>query len=159
MKDVAGVYHLFVYDTSKGLWHKEDNTHVDAFCSCRGEMYYIDHADKKIKTMLGSGTLDTLPVEWMAETGVLTTSMPDKKYISRLTVRMALNIGTRVHIYAEYDSSGAWEHLFTMTGSNLRSFAVPIRPKRCDHLKLRITGEGDAKIYSIAKTIEQGSDY
>lgn len=159
MKDVADVYHLFVYDTSKGLWHKEDNTQVAAFCSCRGEMYYIDHADSKIKTMLGGGTLDTLPVEWMAETGVLTTEMPDKKYISRLTVRMALALGTRVYIYAEYDSSGAWEHLFTMTGNNLRSFAVPIRPKRCDHLRLRFMGEGDAKIYSITKTIEQGSDY
>ena len=159
MKDVAEMYHVFVYDTSKGMWHKEDNTQVDAFCSCRGEMYYIDHADKKIKTMFGGGTLDSLPVEWMAETGVLTTTMPDKKYISRLTIRMALDIGTRVHIYAEYDSSGAWEHLFTMTGNNLRSFAVPIRPKRCDHLKLRFEGEGNAKIYSIAKTIEQGSDY
>ena len=159
MKDVTDVFHLFVYDTSKGMWHKEDNTQVDAFCSCRGEMYYIDHADRKIKTMLGSGTLDTLPVEWMADTGVLTTTMPDKKYISRLTIRMALDIGTRVHIYAEYDSSGAWEHLFTMTGNNLRSFAVPIRPKRCDHLRLRFMGEGDAKIYSIVKTIEQGSDY
>ena len=76
-----------------------------------------------------------------------------------MTVRMALDIGTRVYIYAEYDSSGAWEHLFTMTGNNLRSFAVPIRPKRCDHLRLRFVGEGDAKIYSITKTIEQGSDY
>ena len=159
MKDSAGVYHFFVYDASKGLWHKEDNTQVDAFCSCRGEMYFIDHADKKIKTMFGTGNLDTLPVEWMAETGVMTTEMPDKKYISRLTIRMALDLGTRVHIYAEYDSSGAWEHLFTMTGNNLRSFGVPIRPKRCDHMRLRFMGEGDAKIYSIAKTIEQGSDY
>ena len=45
-----------------------------------------------------------------------------------------------------------------MTGNNLRSFAVPIRPRRCDHLRLRIEGEGDAKIFSIAKTIEIGSD-
>lgn len=159
MKDVYDEYHLFVYDTSKGMWHKEDNTRADAFCSCRGEMYFIDHADRKIKTMLGSGTLDTTPVEWMAETGVLTTSMPDKKYISRITARMSLALGTRVRIQVEYDSSGVWEHLFAMTGNKLRSFAVPIRPKRCDHMRLRFMGEGDAKIYSIAKTIEQGSDY
>ncbi len=159
MKDVSDVYHLFVYDTAKGLWHKEDNTQVDAFCSCRGEMYYIDHADGYIKTVFGSGRLDTDPIEWMAETGVLTAETPDKKYISRLTIRMALAFGTRVHIFAEYNSSGAWDHLFTMTGNSLRSFAVPIRPKRCDHLRLRFIGEGDAKIYSITKTIEQGSDY
>lgn len=159
MKDVYDEYHLFVYDTAKGMWHKEDNTRADAFCSCRGEMYFIDHADRKIKTMLGSGNKDTKPVEWMAETGVLTTSMPDKKYISRITARMSLALGTRVRIQVEYDSSGVWEHLFAMTGNKLRSFAVPIRPKRCDHMRLRFMGEGDAKIYSIAKTIEQGSDY
>jgi hypothetical protein len=45
-----------------------------------------------------------------------------------------------------------------MDGVSLQSFAVPIRPQRCDHLRLKIMGEGDAKIYSICKTIEWGSD-
>lgn len=159
MKDVTDVYHLFVYDAQRGLWHKEDNTQVAAFCSCRNEMYYIDQADGLIKTVLGSGILDTQSVSWDVETGVLTTDMPDKKYISRVVTRMSLGIGTRVYFYIQYDSQGDWELLFTMTGNNLRSFAVPIRPKRCDHFRLRIVGEGDAKIYSTAKTIEQGSDY
>ena len=159
MKDSSNLWHLFVYDTAKGMWHHEDNTHADCFCSCREEMYFIDHADKKIRTVFGGGTKDTKPVEWMAETGVIGVDSPDKKYLSRLTVRMWLDIGTQVYFFAQYDSGGEWEHLFTMTGNNLRSFAVPIRPKRCDHLRIRIVGEGDAKIYSIAKVIEEGSDY
>lgn len=159
MKDSSNLWHMFVYDTAKGMWHHEDNTHADCFCSCREEMYFIDHADKKIRTVFGGGTKDTKPVEWMAETGVIGTDSPDKKYLSRLTVRMWLDIGTQVYFFVQYDSGGEWEHLFTMTGNNLRSFAVPIRPKRCDHLRIRIVGEGDAKIYSIAKVIEEGSDY
>ena len=159
MKDSSNLWHLFVYDTAKGMWHHEDNTHADCFCSCREEMYFIDHADKKIRTVFGGGTKDTKPVEWMAETGVIGVDSPDKKYLSRLTVRMWLDIGTQVYFFVQYDSGGEWEHLFTMTGNNLRSFAVPIRPKRCDHLRIRIVGEGDAKIYSIAKVIEEGSDY
>ena len=159
MKDSSNLWHMFVYDTAKGMWHHEDNTHADCFCSCREEMYFIDHADKKIRTVFGGGTKDTKPVEWMAETGVIGVDSPDKKYLSRLTVRMLLDIGTQVYFFAQYDSGGEWEHLFTMTGNSLRSFAVPIRPKRCDHLRIRIVGEGDAKIYSIAKVIEEGSDY
>lgn len=159
MRDASGVYHLFVYDTLRGIWHKEDNTHAEAFCSCRGEMLFIDNADGKIKSMNGGNNLESAPVQWMAETGVLTTDMPDKKYISRMVVRMSLDIGTRARFYIQYDSQGDWEHLFTMTGNNLRSFAIPIRPKRCDHFRLRIEGEGNARIYSFAKTIEQGSDY
>ena len=159
MKDSSNLWHLFVYDTAKGMWHHEDNTRADCFCSCREEMYFIDHADKKIRTVFGGGTKDTKPVEWMAETGVIGVDSPDKKYLSRLTVRMLLDIGTQVYFFVQYDSDGEWEHLFTMTGNSLRSFAVPIRPKRCDHLRIRIVGEGDAKIYSIAKVIEEGSDY
>ena len=45
-----------------------------------------------------------------------------------------------------------------MRGRSMRSFSVPIRPKRCDSLQLRIEGEGVAKIYAITKTIEQGSE-
>jgi hypothetical protein len=60
--------------------------------------------------------------------------------------------------YVEYDSSGEWEHLFAMTGKNIQSFPVPIKPRRCDHLRLRMMGEGDAKIFSICKTVEWGSD-
>ena len=151
-------WNLFVYDTSKGMWHREDDLHAKAFCSCRGELYYIADGDTKIRTILGSGTQEEGPVEWMAETGTIGIYTPDKKYVSRMAVRMALALGTRVYFYAQYDSSGEWEYLFTMTGTSLRSFAVPIRPRRCDHMKIRIVGEGDAKIYSIAKTIEQGSD-
>ena len=156
MKDNLGKYHLFVYDAAKGMWHKEDNLQVSAFCSCDGEMYAISQG--KIITLLGSGTPDTDPVEWMAETGEIGLSTPDMKYVSRLTVRMAMDIGSEVRIYAQYDFSEAWEPLFTMQGTSLRSFTLPIRPKRCDHLKLRIEGVGVVKIYSITKTIEQGSE-
>ena len=153
-----GKWYLFVFDTSAGLWHKEDNTRADAFCSCDGEMYYIDHEDKQIKTILGSGTTEPGEISWYAESGVIGTSMPDKKYISSIVVRMSLAIGSVVNFYAQYDSYGEWVTLASVTGTHLRSFSLPIRPQRCDHFRLRIEGRGDAKIYSITKTIEQGSD-
>ena len=158
MADTSGEHHVFVYDMGKGMWHKEDNLHVTDFCSCRGEMYAIDAVSKKILTMLGSGEQEEKKLAWMVETGEIGISSPDMKYISRLTVRMLLDIGSEVRIYGKYDFSDAWEHLFVTTGTSLRSFSVPIRPKRCDHMRIRIVGEGMAKIYSITKTIEQGSD-
>ena len=156
MKDVRGNYNLFVFDTAKGMWHKEDDLKADYFCSCDGEMYAI--AGKEIIALLGSGTQNTEAVEWMVQTGEIGLTSPDMKYISRLNVRMMLDIGTEVYFYAQYDFSDSWEQLFTMQGTSLRSFSIPIRPKRCDHMKLRIEGVGEAKIYSITKTIEQGSE-
>lgn len=156
MKDTEG-YHMFVYDTAKGMWHKEDDFQAVHFCSCGDELYAVN-TDGKIITMLGLGNQDEADVEWMVETGELMLSSPDMKYISRLTVRMSLDIGASVEFYAQYDLSNDWLPIATMHGTSLRSFSVPIRPRRCDHMKLRIAGTGAGKIYSITKTIEQGSE-
>lgn len=157
MKDTNNVYQLFVYDTQKGMWHREDNTRVKEFCNCNGELYYID-ANNNIRTVLGSFVKDTEPVNWMAETGIIGTEYPDKKYISRLLIRMSLELNSHVSFYIQYDSQDEWSLAGDMTGTSLRSFYVPIKPKRCDHFRLRIVGIGEAKIFSVVKTIEQGSD-
>ena len=158
MMTADGEYHLFVFDTAKGMWHKEDNLQVDCFCSFLGEMYAIDHSTKHIITMLGSGTKDSKKVPWMVETGLVGMSLPDMKYISRLLIRMSLEIGSKVEVSIQYDSAGEWEYVAQMTVTSLRSFAIPVRLRRCDHFRIRIVGEGEGRIYSITKTIEQGSD-
>ena len=156
MQDSKGDRHLFVCDVAKGMWHKEDGIPVDCFCSCRGELYAI--SDGKIITMLGSGKETAGDVEWMVQTGEIGISSPDMKYISRITVRMSMDIGSEVRFLAQYDFADGWEEICVLNGTSLRSFSIPIRPRRCDHMKLRIEGVGNAKIYSIVKTIEQGSD-
>ena len=167
MKDSGGTWCLFVYDTRLGTWHKEDATHAEAWCSCQDEMYYIDASDKKIRTVLGRGAKDTSPISWMAETGTimaLTTSsnypewISNKKFVGRMLIRMSLDAGATMQVYIQYDSSGVWEKLWDMTGKNLRTFSFPVRPHRCDHFRLKFTGTGGAKIYSITKTLERGSD-
>ena len=158
MADEAYVSHLFAYDTARGMWHREDNTRARAFCPCRGDLYYIDDSLGIIKSILGSENKENTAIEWMAETGIIGTDSPDRKYISRMDIRISMPVGTRVHIYIQYDSSGIWEHLHSMVATSLRTFAVPVRPKRCDHLRLRIEGFGEAKIFSISKTISEGSD-
>jgi hypothetical protein len=158
MADMKGIWHTFVYDTAKGMWHKEDNLHALAFCSHQGELYCVDADDRNIITMLGSGSEDEQVVHWMAQTGNLGINSPDMKYLSRITLRMDLERQSKVDIYVQYDLSDEWLHVCTMFGTDLRSFSVPIRPRRTDHIQIRIVGEGPAKIYSITKTIEQGSE-
>ena len=158
MRDVMGGWHLFVYDTAKNLWHKEDDLHASGFCASKGELYAIDAGNRNIITMNGSGEKDSAPVQWMVETGNLGINSPDMKYLSRITLRMMLDRDSKVEIYAQYDMSDEWLHICTMFGTDLTSFNVPIRPRRTDHFRLRLIGEGEGKIYSITKTIEQGSD-
>ena len=158
MQDTAGAYHLFVYDAAKGLWHKEDDLQADCFCSCRDELYCIESGTGRILTMLGTGEQETEPVQWMAQSGMIGLSYPDMKYISRLILRMQLPERSQMSCWAEYDSSGRWVHLFTVTGHGTKAFTLPVRPVRCDHMRLKIEGRGPMKLFSITKTIEQGSD-
>ncbi len=158
MKSDDGQYHLFVYDLAKGMWHKEDNLHAECFASSKNELYCIEHGTKRILTMLGSGQKESAELEWMAETGIIGMSTPDMKYISRLNVRMLLEVGATVFISIQYDSIGEFCQVGYMTSSNLRSFTIPIRPRRCDHFRVRIEGNGDARIFSITKTLEEGGE-
>lgn len=158
MADVNGIWSLFVYDTAKGLWHREDNLQAAAFASHKGEMYCVDAGNRNIIALLGSGESYEDTVAWSVETGELGISSPDMKYISRITLRMSMELGAKMDIYAQYDMSDEWVHICNIRATSLRSFSIPIRPRRCDFMRLKIEAEGMGKIYSMTKTIEQGSD-
>ena len=63
-----------------------------------------------------------------------------------------------MELYIQYDSSGAWEYKCRMESDRLRSFLLPVTPRRCDHVRLRLQGSGRAKIFGIRLTYEKGSD-
>lgn len=152
MQDSRGDAHLFVYDTDRRLWHREDSLAVMGFASCRSGFYAL--ADGKIWDMLQGDEA----VSWSVQTGPMGMETPDRKYISRLTARLSLAPGSTVSFAVRYDFSPRWEHLCTLQGKRLRSFDLPLRTKRCDHMELRIWGTGDMKLYSLTKTWEKGSD-
>lgn len=158
MEDSTGKYVLMVYDTARRLWHKEDGTKALAWCSCRNELYYIDCADGKIKTVLGSGEPEGGHVRWMAQTGSLGLDSPDNKYISKLTMRLSMESESCMSVYIDYDSEGIWHEVCSFMCSSLQSYTVPILLRRCDHFCLRLEGEGDVRLFSITKTVEGGSD-
>lgn len=158
MEDPAGDFHLLVLDTARGLWHREDGTRAEDFCPCRGELYFLDHTDGKIRTVLGSGTPEAEPVSFRAVTGELGLDSPDCKFVSRLNLRLELGAGAELRVFVNYDSGPDWERVCTLTGTGLGSISVPVKLRRCDHFRLRLEGTGDAAVYGIVKTVSPGSD-
>lgn len=154
---------LFVYDSQKGLWHKEDENDIQtAFATFKNELYCgapdVGNTMKLVAVKGSVGTTEGAQIKWMAESGVMGIELPDKKYISKIDIRMSLEVGHSARFFIEYDSSGVWEPLFYMSGTPLGSFGVPIMPNRCDHFRIRIEGSGEVRIFSICKTIEQGGE-
>lgn len=158
MKDADNAWHLFVYDTAKNMWHREDQLQASGFCSWLGEMYCVDAGSRNILALLGSGESYEQRVEWEAETGDLGLNSPDMKYISRLLLRLMMEADAVLDIYIRYDLNPEWIHLCNIRGTQLRSFNAPVSPRRSDHMRLKFVGTGMAKLYAITKVIQQGSD-
>lgn len=154
MKDADGDAHLFVLDTRRGLWHREDTVDVDSFLN-RNDVLYVATKDGEVLT-IGDVVPTEGAVTWMVQTGIIGLDDPDKKYISKLSVRLKMELGARVRISIQYDSAGDWETVFLVESDELRTVTVPVLLHRCDHFRMRIEGVGDVRIYSITKTIEQG---
>ena len=143
---------LWVYDTYRKLWHREDSFLADGFAACPDGFFALSGG--KLWDMLRGEQ----PVSWSAQTAPMGLTEADRSYISRLTARLALEPGSTVSFFIRYDASGPWEPLATLMGSHTRSFQLPLRTRRCDHMELLLRGKGPMKLYALTKTVEKGSD-
>ena len=156
MESAAG-QSLFVFDTQRSLWHREDDMKATAFASLGSELYGLD--DKgRIWAMLGSRGEAEGRLRWRVDTGLMGYETVERKYVGRLILRMKLPHGSGADVYLEYDSDGVWNHAGHIQGGGTGSFSLPLRPRRCDHFRLRLTGYGEIRLYSLSKILEPGSD-
>lgn len=154
LQDGTGERSLFVYDIARGIWHRQNGI-PGVICSA-GESLFGAYGE--IWDLTGNTGTPEEQVSWMAVTGDLGLENPEQKYISRLTLRLCLEPGATMEIYAQYDREQTWVKLGQVYGTELRSFSLPVRPRRCDQLRLKLQGTGMCKLYSITKTLERGSE-
>ncbi len=162
MENDFGERSLFVYDTSNGMWIKEDDIVPLQYLNVNNHLLFS--TKQAVMNTTAENALEAKEYEfeeefeWMAETGTYGYSYPNNKYLTRFQIRIGLETGSRAEFYIEYNSSGNWISCGEMYGKGIRSYLFAVRPCRCDHMKLRIKGSGKAKIYSISKLFEEGGD-
>ena len=159
MKDEKNVWHMFVYDTEKGAWIHEDNTQAESFTYYDGDLYFVEKVGDEHKTRCVKGTVgeQEKPFEWMAESGDIGLSLADQKYVTRIVLRMEISTGGYVELHTSYDGEN-YELKERMYSQSLDSVYAAITPRRCDHMRIKLVGYGAFKLYSMSKTIEQGSE-
>lgn len=153
--------HTFAWDHDRKLWHREEGERLSQIITGTEDAYLLTAAGQ-LKTVLGTAGFAeeevTGKVEWMAQTGKLGAGHPDRKYLSRINVRMKLGRGTRLKLFIRYDSAGSWMQVCNVASAELRAYDFPVRIRRCDHYELRFEGRGHGQVQSIVKTYQTGGD-
>lgn len=154
---------LLVLDTRRWTWYRESipaggvvgfTEHFGSLLCGAGDIEEIAHDNQESEL---SGTKEG-DVAWSCETGLIGYSTVEQKYISRFNIRMSLAQGAHMDVLVQYDSDGIWHNQGRIQGAGTRTFMLPVRPRRCDHFRIRLEGQGDVRIYSFAKVLEAGSD-
>lgn len=186
MRNEEYEYFLFVYDIEKRIWMKEDCTVAKAFAYANGGLYMLNqdnvlqviNSEKIYKKIFPyetdleekyrytgeeiypgdiiSGEMED-EIEWSATTGELGLETPYNKYIKKFVIRCKIDTDAKLRVEVMYDSSDAWEKIVDYYCTKLRSCEVAIPVRRCDHMKLRFSGKGEVRIFSITKYVEEGS--
>lgn len=163
-----GEQELLVYDTDKGLWHKEDDTKMIDCTTYNGVLYWLDETKENI---MCPDKADNLLVdntkyeyqqedcfEWSAETGDLYDSEFNVKNIGKIRIGIKAEKGAKVSLFVQYKDNGEWRKVSEMLYSEKkpRVFAVALR--RAEYLRLKLVGTGKVEIYGIDIEHSRGSD-
>ena len=162
--------HMYVLDTDKSMWLKEDETVCESMAAAGDNMYFIqveeqsDGTEKHvIKTVEPLDTMTEENVEskrivWFAETGLIGLETPDSKYLTKIAIRLKPEPGATVRISAQYDSLGEWNQVGAVEASYMKTAIIETQPRMFDHMRLRLDGTGGCQVFSITKTFEHAED-
>lgn len=163
MLDEKDQWGLYVYDTQRGLWHKEDETHVTHFAAWAGNLYSLAEGG----TVWIGGNAQDPPdeaqgetgIEWFAEFADFTEGDPNKKGVSKVQIRLELEEGATAQVWLMFDTDGEWRKVGSALGEGAkRSYYLPIIPRRSDHYRMKLTGTGGCRIHSITREYYTGSE-
>ena len=156
--DSAG-RHLLVYDARRRAWHRQDDTEALAFAARDGELYCLA-SDGRILALHGAaGAPESGPVRFEAVSADLNLRHPHSSYLRRLAVCAALAPGAALTASVSYDGGLTWQAQGTLLGAGTTDRCLlHVRPRRCESLRLKLSGTGSVKVYSLSAVYEKGSD-
>ncbi len=163
MEAIGSGWGLYVYDTQRGLWHQEDESRAAAFVRWAGNLYMLN--DQGEIWIVGNpqdppeDVTGEAGFAWEAEFADFTDGSPNKKGISKIQIRLELEDGAWVQAWMQADSGGDWLNVGeAIADGEKRSYYLPIIPRRADHYRLKLTGEGGCRVYSLVREYYSGSE-
>lgn len=153
-----GSVSLYVYDSYRRMWHREDD--LKLISACLGD-YAIGMTETNIWS-LSPGCEEGKEegrVTWSVTFADMVMGSPFKKGIAKFNLRCDPSGGGRATIEIMYDSNGKWNVVKTITRDRKHSDILPIVPHRCDHFRIRVRGKGVVDIFGFAVQYYHGAEH
>ena len=151
---------VFCLDTSTGIWCKEDGLIIRDAVEIADALYLL----LDDWTLIAIGAIpETVTAEeeedfdWELVSGPIGYYRSEQEYLLRLIPRLKLEPGASAMVHVMYDDDGNWRRVACLEHNSTHSVTVPIKTRRCDHFRIKLSGIGGVTIYSLTREIEKGS--
>lgn len=154
---------IYVYDTKRGMWCAEDACGAVDFATADGKLYIAggrgDTDGKYPICMSAPGMAAEADMPWSFTTPRIGYGLPNRKYVSRVLIRLEIGDAALPTVELSRDG-GTWEALSCAAragadGARTGSITIPIRPRRCESFRIRVSGVGAYKLTGITKYMEE----
>lgn len=154
---------IYVYDTKRGMWCAEDACGAVDFATADGKLYVAggrgDTDGKYPICVSAPGMAAEADMPWSFTTPRIGYGLPNRKYVSRVLIRLEIGDAALPTVELSRDG-GTWEALSCAAragadGARTGSITIPIRPRRCESFRIRVSGIGTYKLTGITKYMEE----
>lgn len=151
--------YFFSYDLINGLWMCEDKIYASSFTSM-DDTFFVSNG--YVYKMNQDGEvfdwhLEFVPFTERGRSSNSTSAAFERKNYTKLLFRLDMATGSNIHISVKEDR-GLWREVYTQSASKLTTLTVPLKLKRCDSLRVKISGKGEVTIMAMAREFNLGSD-
>lgn len=148
----SGARGLYIYDTELDSWHREDGANIVYLGYLNGDIYA--YCSNNTVYMIGKDTTGNgTPLESaqsFTEFHPLCDDARGEIVPVRLGLRVWCDADSSLTLYVCYDG-GEWEQRATLENEGERLWYVPLQPRACHSLGVRVAGTGNYRICSLVR--------
>ena len=162
----SGGSEFYEYDPQRGMWHRQKIDEWDGeiryACKYNSRTAFVSTEDE-LWAVQTNGEEERIPyfvefADFTEDQSKYPAYGANKKGTSKIQLRMALGTCSSAVVKMRFDSEGDWLTVKVFQTDNVKkSFYLPIIPRRSDHFRIRIEGEGRFELWSLARENYKGS--
>ncbi len=139
---------LYVYDTLRKLWHRENPLNAQCFAAADGKLYAIDGDNRLVNLSEGDEE-----IFYFAQTPLLGLDRPGGKVLRSL--RLVLKARGQGRVLLRYDTDTEFREIAQFQGDGQQQvLSVLLQGRVCEAAAFRIEGTGSLCLYSMTKEEE-----